>query len=76
MVAGASLMAQMEKNLPAVQETQVGKIPWRREWLPIPVFLRGEFHRQRSLAGCSPWGHKKSDTTELLTLTHSLVHVG
>ena len=76
MVAGASLMAQMVKNLPAMQETQVGKIPWRQEWLPIPVFLPGEFHRERSLAGCSPWGHKKSGTTELLTLTHSLVHVG
>ena len=37
---------------------------WRREWLPIPVFLPGEFHRQRSLVGYSPWGHKESDTTE------------
>ena len=38
--------------------------PWRREWLPIPVFLPGEFHGQRSLAGYSPWGCKESDTTE------------
>jgi len=29
---------------------RVGKIPWRREWLPTPVFLPGEFHRQKSLA--------------------------
>ena len=36
----------------------VGTIPWRREWLPIPVFLPGEFHGQRSLAGYSPWGHR------------------
>ena len=36
----------------------VGKISWRREWLPIPVFLPGEFHGQRSLAGYSPWSHK------------------
>ena len=28
----------------------VGKIPWRREWLPTPVFLPGEFHGQGSLA--------------------------
>ena len=28
----------------------VGKIPCRREWLPSPVFLPGEFHRQKSLA--------------------------
>ena len=64
----ASLVAQMAKNLPAVQETwvlsQVRKIPWRREWQSTPVFLPGEFHGQRSLAGCSPWGHKESDKTE------------
>ena len=47
----------------------VGKIPRRREWQPTPVFLPGEFHGQRSLAGYSPWGHKDSDTTEQLTLT-------
>ena len=41
----------------------VGKIPWRREWQPTPVFLSGESHRQRSLAGCSTWGQKKSDMT-------------
>ena len=34
----------------------VGKIPWRREWLPTPVILPGEFHEQRSLVGYSPWG--------------------
>ena len=46
---------QMVKNPPAIQETEfdpwVGKIPWRREWLPTLVFLPGEFHEQRSLAG-------------------------
>ena len=47
----------------------VGKIPWRREWLPTPVFLPGEFNGQRTLAGCSPWGHKELDTTERLTLS-------
>ena len=40
-----------------------GKIPWRREWQPSPVFLPGQFHEQRSLAGCSPWGLKESDMT-------------
>ena len=38
--------------------------PWRREWLPIPVFWPGEFHGQRSVAGYSPWGCKQLDTTE------------
>ena len=42
----------------------VGKIPWRRAWQPIPVFLPGESHAQRSPAGYSPWGHKEPDATE------------
>ena len=45
----------------------VGKISWRRNWQPTPVFLPGEFHGQRSLAGYSPWGCKESDTTEQLS---------
>ena len=49
----------------------VGKIPWRRKWQPIPVFLPGESHGQRSLAGYSPQGLKESDTTERLH-THKL----
>ena len=44
---------------------------WRRKWQPTPGFLPGELHRQRSLAGYSPWGRKESDMTEQLTLTHS-----
>jgi len=40
------------------------KIPWRRKWQPTPVFLPGESHGQRSLAGYSPRGCKGSDTTE------------
>ena len=39
-----SLVAQLVKDLSAVQETWVGKIPWRKERLPTPVFWRGEFH--------------------------------
>ena len=35
----------------------VGEIPWRREWQPTPVSLPGESNGQRSLVGCSPWGH-------------------
>ena len=50
------------KNLPAVQEMQVhslgGEDPRRRKRLPTPVFLPGESHGQRSLAGSSSWGHK------------------
>ena len=59
------------KNPHAMQEIQemwvdpwVRKIPWRRAWQPTPVFLPGEFHRQRSLVGYSPWDRKELDTTE------------
>ena len=51
-----------------------GRFPWRREWQPTPVFLPGEFHGQRSLAGYSPWGHRKADTTECIySLTFSIM---
>ena len=36
----------------------VRKIPWRRKWHPISVFLPGKSHGQRILTGYSPWGHK------------------
>jgi len=39
--------------------------PWRRAWQTTPVFLPGESHGQRSLAGYSPRGHKELDTTEV-----------
>ena len=47
-------------------------MPWRRKWQPTPVFLPGESHGQRSLAGYSPRGRKQSETTERLTLSLSL----
>ena len=42
----------------------LGRRKWRRKWQPTPVFLPGESHGQRSLAGYSPWDCKESDTTE------------
>ena len=42
----------------------VKKIPWRRKWQPIPVFLSGEFHGQWSLVDYSPEDHKELDTTK------------
>ena len=79
----AYLVAQPVKNLPAMKcgrprfNPWVGKIPWRREQLLTPVFFPGEFHGQRSLAGYSPWGHRKSDITErptTLSLLGKLLH--
>ena len=41
-------------------EPWVGKIPWRRKWHPMPGFLPGKCHGQRSLAGYSPWNHSRT----------------
>ena len=60
-------MAQVVKNLPAMQETWDGsldwKIPWRREWQLTPVFLPRESHGQRGLMGYSPWGQTRLTNT-------------
>ena len=63
----ASLLAQLVKNLlqcgtPGFN-SWVGKIPWRRERLPTPVFWPGKFHGLYS-----PWDLKESDMTEQLSL--------
>ena len=62
-------MAQVGKNLPAVQETQVQILgqeapleDWK--WQPAPVYLPGKSHGQKSLAGYSPSGCRKSAMTE------------
>ena len=59
------MIAQLENHLPAMQETQVWFLgredPLEKEMQPTPVFLPGESHGQRSLAGYSP-GDGKSRT--------------
>ena len=69
-ICQASLIAPLVKNPPEMWETWVwswvGRIPWRRERLPTPVFWPGEFHRL-----CSPWALKESDTTERLSLHYA-----
>ena len=45
----------------------IRKMPWKRKWQPTSVFLPGELHGQKSLAGYSPWACKESDTNEWLT---------
>ena len=56
-------------------DPRVRKIPWRRKWQPTPVFLTGESHGQRSLAGHSPQGRKETDRTERLTLSLSYFNI-
>ena len=45
---------------------RLGKSSRESSGTPLQVLLPGESHGQRSLVGCSPWGHKESDTTERL----------
>ena len=67
-------MAQLVKNLPAMQETWVpsldGECLLERERLPIPVFWPRKFHGLHS-----PWGRKESDTTERLSLSFSFFYL-
>ena len=71
---GRWVVAQMVKNLPSsagdLVNPWIGKSPWRREWLPTPVFLPREFHGQRTLAGY------RAGQTEQLTLSLLLVPPG
>ena len=73
----------MAKNLPAMQEPQDPQVqslgwedPLEEAWQPTPVFLPGESHGQRSLAGYHPWGHKGSDTTEVTEFNTHQVYKG
>ena len=63
-----------DRDLPAMQETWVRKIPWRRKWQLTPVFLPGKSHGWRRLADYSPWGHKELDMTEQLS-THTVYYI-
>ena len=67
-VKRASLLAQMVKNLPSMQETWVQALGWEdpleKEMAPHSSTLAWKSHGRRSLVGYSPWGLKESDTTE------------
>ena len=64
-----SLVAQLVKNLPVMQETWVQflgrEVLWGRKWQPTPVFLPGESQGWGRLVGCRLWGRTESDTTEV-----------
>ena len=67
------VVAQMLKNLPALQETWVRFLvqddPLEKEIATHSIFLPGEIHGQKSLVSYSPWGCKELETTEQLTLS-------
>ena len=58
-------------NAGDLDDPWIRNIPWRREWLRTPVFLSGESHGQRSLAGYSPSGRKESGMTEHQAHVHT-----
>ena len=57
--SGVSLVAQMVKNLPSMQETWLQSLgqedPVEKEMATTAVFLPGQSHGQRNLVGYSPW---------------------
>ena len=78
-IFGISLVAQMEKNLPAMRETGIQSLGWEDPlqkgmathssilaWRIPWTEEPGRLH--------SPWGHKESDTTEQLIHTHTYTH--
>ena len=70
----ASQVELLVKNLPAsagdIRDVgwipELGRFPWRRKWQPTSVFLPGESHGQRSLAGYSPYSCQELDMTEMI----------
>ena len=48
-------------------------VAWRQ---PTPLFLPGEYHEQRNLAGYGPGGHKELDMTEWLTTATLMLLLG
>ena len=60
----------MVKNLPAVWETWVGKIPGEGYGNPLQYSCLENPHGQRSLVGYSPWGRKELEMTEPLNTAH------
>ena len=68
-------MLAFDLVLPRRDLWQTSFSSWRRKWQPTPVFLPGKSHGQRSLAGCNPWGHKESDTTEHAHISSSAQNI-
>ena len=57
------------------EKFEIGVVSVEKEMQPTPVFLPGALHRQRNLAGYSPWDLKKSDMAEWLTHTQTYTYV-
>ena len=69
---GISLVAQMVKNLPAMQETRFRSLGWE-DPLEKGTAAHSSILAWNKPWRARPWGHKESDTTELLTFSLFLV---
>ena len=76
----ASLIAQLVKNLPAMQETWVQPLGWEdpleKEMAMHSSTLAWKIPWTEEPGSYSPWGHKESDTTERLSLSKVSEKVG
>ena len=82
LIPGASQVAQWQRTHLPKQEMQetgsipgLGRPPGGEQGNPAPIFVPGEPHGQRSLAGYSPWGRAEWDTAEHTHNTNSR-HIG
>ena len=70
---GLSMVPEMVKNLPTIQQTQARSLgqedPMEKGMATHSSIPAGKPHEQRSLAAYSPWGLKESDMTEQLPLS-------
>ena len=74
---GGSVVKNPPANAGDMVRSLVEKIPWRRKWQPLPVFLPGKSQGQKSLAGYSWWDHKRVGynlDTKQQPYTHSHVY--
>ena len=62
--SGKESACQCRKHKRSRFDPWVRKITWKRAQQPTPIFLPGEFHGHRSLAGYSPQGHIESGVTK------------
>ena len=73
--AARKLIKKQKTNLYLIKPL-LSHFSQRRQWHPTLVLVPGKFHGQRSLVGCSPWGHEESDTIERLHFHFSLSCIG
>ena len=66
-------MTNLDSILEKAMATHSSTLAWKTPWA---VLLPGKPHGQRSLVGCSPWGHNKLDTAEQLPFHFSLSCIG